>query len=247
MSVAPTLTHADADTLAAGVAARLVLRLQEVQQVAGRVPQVVLTGGTIARKIHASVAASPLRDTVVWTEVEFWWGDERFVPADDPERNERQAREDFLDALAADPARVHAVASSDDAADVEAAALAYAEQLAAHAGPGRTTPAFDVVMLGVGPDGHVASLFPGQGTTAVTDRTVIPVHDSPKPPPLRVSMTVPTLVDTDQLWFLVSGEGKAEAVRRAFEDHDVPAAEVHGREQTLWLLDTDAASALAPR
>ena len=232
----------DADALARHVAERLLRTLAQVQA-EGRVPAVALTGGTIADNVHAAVAELAEASPVDWSRVDVWWGDERFVAAGDPERNALQARRALIDHLPLDPARVHEVPASDSGVgDVEAAAAAYSDELREH-GRGR----FDVVMLGVGPDGHVASLFPGSGQLDVDDRVAVAVHDSPKPPPQRVSLTYGALNRTSEVWFLVSGDGKAEAVARALDGadlHEVPATGVRGEDVTMWLLDEDAASRL---
>jgi len=234
----------DADSLADLVAEQLLRTLAEVQA-EGRVPAIALTGGTIADKIHAAVArlAADALPQVDWSRVDVWWGDERFVPADDPERNALQARRALLDHLPLDPVRIHEIPASDSGVgDVEAAAAAYSQEIRKHGG-GR----FDVVMLGVGPDGHVASLFPGSPQLDVDDRVAVAVHDSPKPPPQRVSLTYGALNRTAQVWFVVSGDGKAAAVRRALDradPHEVPATGVGGQERTVWLLDEAAASRL---
>jgi 6-phosphogluconolactonase len=240
------LLHRDAQVLAAAVAARLITVLVDSQS-QGRVPSIVLTGGGVARTLHRAVRDFPGRDAVDWSHVEVWWGDERFVASDDPERNEAQARADLLDAVGVTPDRVHAMASSDGAFgdDLDAAARAYAEQLAA-AGDGDTGPLFDVLMLGMGPDGHVASLFP-EHAGLQEETPALAVRSSPKPPPLRISMSFPTLARSRQTWFLVSGEAKAGAVRQALsgaERTQIPAAGVRGQDQTLWLLDAAAASQL---
>ena len=235
-----------ADELAERVAAAVVTALAAAQA-EGRVPCVALTGGTIAARIHRAVAASPDAGLVDWSRVDVWFGDERYVPADDEERNALQARESLLDRLPFDRARVHEVPASDAGhRDVAAAAAAYGRALREH-GSGE----FDVVMLGVGPDGHVASLFPGFPQLDVDDEIAVPVTGSPKPPPERVSLTFPALNRAREVWFLVSGQGKAAAVARALatgddtaDVHDVPAAGVHGRDRTIWFLDQDAASAL---
>ena len=130
----------------------------------------------------------------------------------------------------------------------EAAAEAYASELAATISAlndvkGRAVPAFDVLMLGVGPDGHVASLFPGYPQLAITDVSAVAVHDSPKPPPTRVSLTLPALNRSREVWFVVSGEDKADAVADALkETSTLPASAPKGRNRTLWLLDEAAAS-----
>lgn len=249
MSVSEVLTHHNADLLAPAVAARLVTRLVDVQS-SGRVPSVVLTGGSVADAVHREVATAPARDAVDWRRVDLWWGDERFVPADDDERNELRARQILLDGLPLDPARVHPMPADDGSQDVDAAAAAYAAELAAAAAPEDhgNVPVFDLVMLGMGPDGHVASLFP-ERPALYDERSAVGVRGSPKPPPTRISMTFPTLNQGREVWFLVSGATKARAVRLALGGAgamQVPAAGVHGTSRTLWFLDAEAAGELPP-
>ena len=243
------VVHRSAGVLAQAAAARLVTRLVDVQST-GRVAQVVLTGGSISRQVHRAVRESPARSAVDWRRVHVWWGDERFVPAGDPERNEGQARTDLLDALPLDPDHVHPMTPSDTASgdDADAAAAAYADELAGQARPEDhgDVPTFDVLMLGVGPDGHVASLFPEHPAVHET-RSVVAVHGSPKPPPTRITLTFPTLDRAREVWFLVAGAGTAGAVRNALSGAgqlQVPAAGPRGTERSVWLLDHEAAAAL---
>ncbi len=241
MSVPRVEVHADAPTLATAVAGELLGRLADAQS-GGGVPQIVLTGGTIAEAVHREVARLAPSSGVDWSRVVLWWGDERFVPRDDPERNAGKARAEFLDAVGVDPANVHEMPSTDDAADVHEGASAHSDELREH-GSGE----FEIVMLGVGPDGHVASLFPGHPALDVDDRIAVGVTDSPKPPPERISLTFPALNRTRSVWFLVSGEGKAQAVARALggaDRHEIPAAGVAGQEDTIWFLDRASSSAL---
>ncbi len=242
------VVHPDAETLALGTAARLLLRLMDAQSTHNPV-HVGLTGGGMGTRVLAAVAASPLRDAVDWTGVHVWWGDERFLPAGDPERNETQARRALLDVLALPPGNIHPAPSADGSTTPEDAAVAYASELARFASDGDdagpAVPSFDVLLLGVGPDGHVASLFPGRPSLGVRDRTTVGVTDSPKPPPERVSLTFPAIEAAQEVWLVVSGADKARAVRHALEGGDpgeVPAAAVRGRARTLWLLDIDAAT-----
>ena len=233
--------HDDADALAAAAAGELLARLADVQA-AGREPQVCLTGGSIADAVHREVARLSPSSEVDWSRVVVWWGDERFMAPGSPDRNATQARAALLEPVGVDPACVHEMPSTEDAADVEAAAAAYAQTLREH-GSG----SFDVLMLGVGPDGHCASLFPGQPTLDVEDALVVGVTDSPKPPPQRVSLTFPALNRSRATWFLVSGDDKAPAVQAALggaDPHQTPAAGVSGQEQTVWFLDRASASRL---
>jgi 6-phosphogluconolactonase len=211
----------------------------------------VLTGGGIGIAVLERVAAladDPPRHRVDWTAVDFWWGDDRFVPADDDERNEKAARGALLDVVGVPPERVHPMPPSDgDFAEPEDAAAWYAGQLAAAAPEGRALPRFDVLLLGMGPEGHVASIFPG--SPAVRDeRPVIAVRDCPKPPPTRISLGFSAINSAEEVWLLVSGEAKAPAVAAALTEGadpvQLPAAGVHGVQATRWLLDRAAASKL---
>jgi 6-phosphogluconolactonase len=239
------LTHRSADLLAQAVAARLITRLVDVQST-GRIPSWVLTGGTIADRIHRAVATSPAHNAVDWKRVELWWGDERFVTRDSPDRNDGQARRALLDSLALDDALVHAMPAPEECADIDEAAQTYAGVLAERALPEDhgPVPTFDILMLGVGPDGHVASLFPSH-PALYDERPVVAVRGAPKPPPLRITMTMPVLGRANEVWFVASGEEKARAVRLALGGAgvvQVPAAGPAGLHRTLWLLDRSAAS-----
>jgi 6-phosphogluconolactonase len=231
----------DSAALARVVAVELIARIAGVQA-EGRVPSLVLTGGTIANEIYRTVAALPSSD-VDWMQVDFWWGDERYVPADSNDRNDRAAELDLLDVVGVDPARVHAMPAADEAhPDVHAAAAAYDQEVRTHA-----SEPFDLVLLGVGPDGHVASLFPGFPQLEVDDRLAVGVTDSPKPPPERITLTFPALNRTRDVWFLVSGEEKAHAVARALADdgsvQETPTRGITCENRTWWL-DEPAARSL---
>jgi 6-phosphogluconolactonase len=239
----------DAEHLARAVASALVARLAAAQTVHGTA-SVVLTGGGIGTAVLdrvADLAAAPEHAVVDWSTVDVWWGDDRFVPADSDERNELGARKVFLSRVPLDPERIHPIPSSDAGFDEpEEAAAWYAEQLAAAAGEGRSLPRIDVLLLGMGPEGHVASIFPD--SPAVSDeRPVVAVRNCPKPPPTRVSLGFPAITAAEEVWLLVSGEAKAEAVARALagaEPNEIPAAGARGRRATRWLLDPAAASKL---
>ena len=213
---------------------------------------VALTGGTVGTRTLAEMAVSPLLNAVDWTGVHLWWGDERFLPAGDPDRNETQARAALLDHLDIPGANVHPIAAhGPDVATPEQAAQRYVEELGRFAAApgagddaGPAGPRFDVVLLGMGPDGHVASLFPGHATLDMTETPVVGVHDSPKAPPERVSLTLPAIEAAEEVWLVVAGADKAEATARALagdDPHRTPAAGALGRRRTLWLLDVAAA------
>ena len=245
MSETLVVVAPDPDVLASAVAARLVTRIIDAQATR-RSAHVVLTGGRIAAKVLRSVAQLPASGAIDWSRVDLWWGDERFLPAGDPDRNETQARAALLDALPLDPARVHAMPPSDgpDGDDAEAAAARYASELAAAAGPGAQVPHFDVLMLGVGEDGHVASIFPGHPSIDEAGVTAA-VHDSPKPPPTRITLTLPTIRTAEEVWLIAAGGDKTDSVGAAVEGTaKLPAAAATGVAKTLWLLDREAAAKL---
>jgi 6-phosphogluconolactonase len=242
----------DADRLSRAVAEALVARLAAAQAVHGTA-SVVLTGGGVGTAVleHvAGLAAEPVREVVDWTAVEVWWGDERFVPADSDDRNEKAARRVLLDRVAVLEARVHAMPPADgEVADAEAAAADYAEELAALAPEGAALPRFDVLLLGMGPEGHVASIFP-ESPAAHDQRPVFAVRNCPKPPPTRVSLGFSAINTAEEVWLIVAGEGKADAVAAALTGADpvqLPAAGVHGTRATRWLLDEAAAGKLPGR
>ena len=237
----------DADLLAETVAARLLTALVDAQARRGTA-SVVLTGGGVGIAALVAVRRSGARQAVDWRQVDLWWGDERYVPADDPERNERQAREALLDSLDLDPARVHPMGAlgGPDGDDVDAAAARYAEELRRAAPPDHEVPPFDVLLLGMGAEGHTASIFP-ESPAAHDDRLVVGVHGCPKPPPTRISLGLRALNAAREVWFAVAGRDKAPMVAMALGGAgpvQVPAAGVRGRTATLWLLDEAAASAL---
>ena len=179
----------------------------------------VLTGGGIGTRVLAELAAAPARDAVDWPRVEVWWGDERFLPAGHPERNETGARSALLDHVDVSPERVHPMPGPDgpDGPDPEAAAERYGAELHAAAQPQDRAgvPRFDVLMLGIGPEAHVASLFPGLPALYEEERTVVAVRGAPKPPPIRLSLTLPAIRAASEVWILASGAEKAGAVRMA--------------------------------
>jgi 6-phosphogluconolactonase len=233
------LVHAGADEVAEALATRLMARLAEIQR-DFRIPQLALTGGRIATKAYARLAAEGAHSAVDWSRVELWWGDERFVPADDADRNAKQALDLLAQALRLNPDRIHVMPASDSSLDLDQAAEAYAKEL------GSTV--FDVCLLGMGPDGHVASIFPEHPSSYATG-DVIAVRASPKPPPERISLTLPVINRSREAWFVVSGADKAAAAKMALLGAgpvQVPAGGVAAVERTLWLMDRDAASQLPP-
>ncbi|TWP51922.1 6-phosphogluconolactonase [Lentzea tibetensis] len=247
MSRPEVVVHRDGGLLAAAAAARLVTRMVDAQAARGYA-SVVLTGGRTGAAVLENLNRNGARDAVDWSRVDLYWGDERFLPSGDPERNETQARAALLDHVPLDPDRVHVMAPSDGkfGNDPEAAAEAYAEVLARAARPEDhgDVPTFDVCMLGVGEEGHVASIFPDSPAVHEQERSVVAVRNCPKPPPTRISLTLSAIRRAQEVWLMTTGEAKAVSVAMALNgagEVQIPAAGALGR-RTLWLLDKAAAS-----
>lgn len=242
MSKTEVVVYENPDLLAAATAARLVTRIVDVQAAKGSA-SVVLTGGGTGIAILKELRDSSARDAIDWSRLDVYWGDERFVPADSDERNEKQAREALLDHVPLDPKRVHAMAPSDGefGDDVDAAAAAYAEILTAE------VPAFDIMLLGLGGEGHTASIFPESPAVYEKERSVVAVRDCPKPPPTRISLTLPAIRRAQDIWLVTGGDAKADAVAQALAgagEVEIPVAGARGSRRTLWLLDRGSASKL---
>lgn len=239
-------TYAGTDELVAAAGDRLIGAVTAAIEARGQA-FIVLTGGGTGVKLLKHVGEHG--SAIDWSVVHLFWGDERYVPEADDERNEKQAREALLDAIDIPARNIHPMAASDGefGSDLDAAALAYETVLAANASEGEPTPAFDVHLLGMGPEGHVNSLFPHTPAVLEKTRFVVGVEDSPKPPPRRITLTLPAVNRSREVWLVVAGAEKADAVAAAVggaEAVDWPAAGAVGTEQTVWLLDAAAASKL---
>ncbi|WP_370942517.1 6-phosphogluconolactonase [Amycolatopsis sp. cg5] len=250
MSKTEVVVYSNGELLAAAVAARLVTRLVDVQAAKGSA-SLVLTGGGTGIAVLRELRDSRARDAVDWSKLDIYWGDERFVASGSDERNEKQAREALLDHVPLDPARVHAVEASDGkfGDDPDAAAAAYAEVLARNARPEDhfDVPTFDITLLGLGGEGHTASVFPESPAVYETERTAVAVRNCPKPPPTRVSLTLPALRRSQEIWLMTAGAEKADAVALALAgagEIQIPVSGARGQRRTLWLLDRAAAGKL---
>lgn len=248
----------DREALAGTVAGRLLQVLRQTVEADG-IAHAALTGGgagiavleTAAQLLRSGQAEAP-----DWSGVHLWWGDERLLPVGDPERNATQAFDALVDQLITEqglPERnVHPMPTSEDAADPQAGAEMYAEELHLCAEgderDGLAVPKFAVILLGVGPDGHIASLFPGKASLQVADRSTVGEEDSPKPPPPRVSLTFAAIHTAERVWTVVAGEDKAEAAAKALDPatpvERIPAKNARGLRETVWHLDEAAASQL---
>ncbi|BDZ53004.1 6-phosphogluconolactonase [Agromyces marinus] len=238
------LVHPDKGALAGSVAARFMTKLLDLLD-AQETVHVVLTGGSMGGAVLSSVRDSPAHASIDWSRVHFWWGDERWVPEGHEERNDRQSREALLDSLGLDAGNIHPFPASDSGLTLDAAADAYTAELARYGSDGLPYPVFDIVFLGVGPDGHIASLFPHRSGIQVVDRPVIAVRDSPKPPAERLSLTRPVINAAQRVWMVLAGSDKASALGLALAGasrDEVPVAGIKGRRRTVFFVDRDAAA-----
>ena len=253
MSPTELVVLPSSDKLAANVAARTLGRLREVLEQRTRAA-LALTAGSIMESVWEQLARSTDAAGVEWSRVDVFWGDERFVPIASHDRNDAPAeRVLFRNGPFSAATRYSMPASGGRYGDdLDAAAAAYATTLAKARRPDDDgdVPNFDIVLLGVGPDGHCCSLFPDHPSAMDNSAPVIAVRNSPKPPPRRISLSFEGLNTANEIWVVASGSGKADAVARALSpDADrmhVPSAGARGRHQTLWLIDSDAAADLPP-
>jgi 6-phosphogluconolactonase len=223
------LAKAAADRIMAGIAAN-----------GGRLA-ICLTGGSSPRKLYQLLATDAYRAYIPWDRVHWFIGDERFVGADDPLNNIGTARRTFLDACAP-AANIHPIPT--DSANPEQAARRYQRELQSFYGADVLDPArplFDLVLMGVGPDGHTASLFPGYPAIEETARWVVGVpeaHVEPFVP--RVTLTLPALGSSREMLFEVSGPDKRAILTRVLAGENLPANRAHSIGETIWLIDKAA-------
>lgn len=245
------LVYHNPELLAAATAARLVTELADLQAANGSA-SLVLTGGGVGISVLSQLRDAPARDAIDWHNLDLYWGDERFVPADSPERNEKQARDALLNHVPVDPGKVHAMPPSDGrfGDDPDAAARWYAGLLDEQASreTHRARPIFDVLLLGMGDDGHVASIFPDSPAAEEQETMVTAVRRAPKPPQTRLTLTFPAIRHAAEVWVLTAGAAKADAVALAHAGANrvrLPMAGAQGHNRTRWLLDRQAARALS--
>ncbi len=238
-----------ADELAQQVADRFVPTVAAAIEAHGRAA-VALTAGSIMEKVWSALSEGGT--SLDWSQVDVFWGDERFVPSDSPDRNDTPAERGLFATAPFSAATRYSMppAGGEYGEDLDAAAAGYARTLREARRPSDDgeVPSFDVVLLGIGPDGHCCSLFPDHPSARDLSAPVIAVRESPKPPPLRLSLSFDALNTANEIWVVASGDGKADAVAAALapdasREH-VPSAGARGRQRTVWLLDADAAARL---
>src|SRR6516165_834190 len=227
----------DPAALANAAAERLMARIDANP---GRIA-ICLTGGSSPKQLYRLLSTDPWADRIPWERVHWFIGDERFVPADDPLNNMTMARDIFLDALA--PAdNIHPIPT--DTANPDESALRYERELQTFYGASRLDPArplFDLVLMGVGPDGHTASLFPDDPVLKEKTRWVagIPkVHVEPFVP--RVTLTLPTLSSCREMLFEIAGTEKHAILTRLSAGENLPANRARSVAETVWLVDRAA-------
>lgn len=223
---------ASSEELAKQVAQDLAARVLTLVQ--NNATHLVVTGGRVGIKALSELA--PLLKGKDLTNLHVWWGDERFVDEESQERNFVQASEALLLHIEIPAHNIHPMPSKKGLSLDEAAAN-FASELES------ASPEFDIVLLGMGPDGHVASLFPGAKTEKYGS-LVVTESNSPKPPAERISLSFEALSSAREVWFLVAGEDKASAVSEVFFKKELPAARVTGKELTRWYLDAAAGKKL---
>ena len=230
---------ADAQALAKAAAERLMARIAANS---GRI-SICLTGGSSPKKLYELLATQAYRDKIPWGRIHWFIGDERFVPVSDPRNNMAVARGIFLDALAPAP-HIHPIPT--DVAIPDESAARYERELTSFYGADRldrARPLFDLVLMGVGPDGHTASLFPGYPALQETTRWVVGVpeaHVEPFVP--RVTLTLPALASCREMLFEVSGSSKREILTRVLGGENLPAASARSEGETVFLVDQAALS-----
>jgi 6-phosphogluconolactonase len=232
-----------AEELAFGIADQLAHTIVGALAARG-VAHVVLTGGRIGTACLGALREHPLTADIPWDGVEFWWSDERFLAAGDPDRNDTGAFDVLLRHLPVPLENIHSMPSPQIGGELEDAAASYlADVMMAF----DDEVAFDVCLLGVGEDAHVASLFPHLSAVQIQTVDVIAVRDSPKPPPLRLSFSRPLIQRARQVWLLASGSEKAEAVHAIMTTSNedlAPASNVRGQLRTVLFADQDACTSI---
>lgn len=225
--------------MATSMAARLAQRMVELQETQDRV-HLALTGGGTAVALYQALATLAQATRLDPSRIELWWSSERYVPTTDPMRNSTRALSLLARTLPVVSSQVHPMPSTTGTSDADEAAYLYANELGA--------TEFDICLLGVGPDGHVASLFPNHESFTVqseTSQLAIGVTDAPVDPPERITLTLKAINRSHEVWLMASGDRKSEVVARAVQhDPALPAGMVHGSDATYWFLDAGAATRL---
>jgi 6-phosphogluconolactonase len=227
----------DAPALARAAAERIVARLSR----SGERPAVALTGGRTPEALYRLLATEPYRSRIPWPRIHWFWGDERFVPRDDARSNARMAIDALLSHVPVLARNIHRIPT--EAADPAEAARLYEEALRAFHGADslQAEPLFDVVLMGMGSDGHTASLYPGDPALDEKERWVVPIAQAKLDPFVpRVTLTFPALASSREMLFLVAGADKRDALGRIERGEALPAARATSNGELVWLIERGA-------
>ena len=224
----------DADSVARNAASDFLTHIKQLLAQKSEV-HIMLTGGTVGIATLAAISEDERCKDIDFTKVHFWWGDERFVASDSPDRNSLQAYKALLSKIEVDVNKVHEFPATDNGLLLDDATAQFEATVKS------IQPHFDMAFVGMGPDGHICSLFPGKPTPPV-GRLIIAEHDSPKPPPQRLTFTYEAMNAVDQIWFVVAGADKQDAVAVAMGDNptDLPVGRIAGKVATHWYIDSTA-------
>ena len=245
MDAPPEIRIVQDPSALAEVAAREVLAIARAAVAARGRFSVALSGGATPRETYERLAQPPIAAQMPWDRTLVFFGDERGVAPDHPESNYGMARRALLSHVPVPPERVFRIAG--EAADADAVAAEYARTLAEALGVRRgEVPRLDLVLLGLGIDGHTASLFPGSPVLKETFRTVAAVHAAAASIPSRITLTYPTLNAADCVIYLAAGREKAKVIKAALGDRasGLPVAMVRPTGRLLWIIDRAAATLL---
>ena len=229
--------YSDLESVAIHAADEFINKLESLSRV-GKSINIMLTGGSVGIKMLERVSAHPKLHSISLDQLNLWWGDERFVPRQHPDRNALQARAALIDSLNLKAEQIHEFPAADAGLNLQQAAAEFSAQYS------DLSPSFDLVLLGVGPDGHVASLFPDHDVSN-SNQAIIAETASPKPPSERLSFNYPILNSAAEVWFLAAGIEKSSVVAEALSEDsasNLPAAKISGRNSTVWFLDEASAS-----
>lgn len=227
------VTSADADALSRRAADWL---LEELGGSESGPLAVALSGGSTPKRLYHLLAGEPYLSRMPWPRIHWFWGDERLVGPDDARSNTRMAMEALLDHVPAPREQIHPVPVATGNPAESAAAYETILRGFQHAG----RPLFDVVLLGIGPDGHTASLFPGMPALSIEDRLAVDTPPGMEPLVPRVTLTFPAIASSRAVAVLVSGADKRDALRHALSDGDVPAARISSQGRVMWFVDQAA-------
>jgi 6-phosphogluconolactonase len=229
----------DLPALVEEAAERIAARIDQ----AGDRAAICLTGGSTPKPVYERLATEPYRSALPWDRTHWFWGDDRFVPLQHEHSNAGMALRAFLEDVSVPPDNIHPMPT--DAATPEGAADRYQAELERFYGRDRLNseaPLFDLVLMGLGSDGHTASLFPGAPALMEYDRWAVGVAQAGLAPFVpRVTLTYSAMASTREMLFLVSGQGKREVLGRVLSGENLPAADAHAEGDLIWLVDRDAA------